>query len=138
MGKWNLRLMTLKAGVSTYTLIPISECILLEASSRDQPEDHRTQSWKEAPRPFCPSLLPEALGISTSEFYFCLQNFCCMEGVQAWKPLQHPAVCLPLGVSSCLGGCSQLSADAWHSPPTAPARRPALSTPFHVHGTQTS
>lgn len=75
--------MTRKSGVSTYTLISISECILLEASSPDQPEDHRTQSWKEALRLFCPSLLSKALGISTSEFYFYLKSFCFMEGIWA-------------------------------------------------------
>lgn len=125
--------MTLKVGVFTYTSISVSECILLESSSLDQPEDHRTQSWKEAPRPFCPRLLSKALGISP-EFSFYLKNFYFMEGIRAWQPLQHPDVCIRLGLSSCLGRCSQLSADARHSPPTTPAPRPALPAPLCVHG----
>lgn len=93
--------MTLKAGVFNYTLISVSECILLEASP-DQPEDHRTQSWKEALRPYGPSLLSKAWGIlfpnSTSTFRvsaLCKESKC-------W----HPS-----GFSSCPGRCSQLSAE---------------------------
>lgn len=130
----NLRFMTLKPGVFTYTLISISECILLEASSLDQPENHRTQSWKEAPRPFCPNLLAKALGIFTSEFYFCLKNFYFVEGILGMAALAASSCQHPSEISSCLGRCSQLSADAGHSPPIALAPRPALFALLCVHG----
>lgn len=59
----------------------LSECILLEASPPDQPEDHRTPSWKLALSPFCqPSI--KSVGHSTSEFYFQPQNFHFAEGIQ--------------------------------------------------------
>lgn len=87
--------MALKGLVFIYPLISISECILLEASPSGQPEDLRTQSWKEAPRPFGLSL-HQKLWAFYFKFYFCLhfllcrrkQGHGCLCGIQMSAPLR--------------------------------------------------
>lgn len=87
--------MALKGLVFIYPLIYISECILLEASPSGQSEDLRTQSWKEAPRPFGPSL-HQKLWAFYFKFHFCLQFLLCRRkqghgclcGIQMSAPLR--------------------------------------------------
>lgn len=86
--------MALKGLVFIYPLLSISECILLEASPSGQPEDLRTQIWKEALRPFGPSLHLK-LWAFYFKFYFYLRFLLyrrqhghgCLCGIQMSAPL---------------------------------------------------
>lgn len=87
--------MVLKGLVFIYPLLSTSEFILLKASPFDQLEDLRTQIWKEAQRPFSPSLHLK-LWAFYFKFYFFLQFLLyrrkhghgCLLGIQMSAPLR--------------------------------------------------